>query len=247
MPHLNAPPLVSCRRLVGKCAFHLGEYQQAELAYRRAAAARPELPGAWRGLAELAAATGSPALLAEASAKLVRGQRHRAASQVARLPAIQPARLPACLLSRALATPRRAPRPCSSSSCPRTTRSAGKPAAPWPTPSAARATCPAPSARCARCCCCPAAPSLSGRRRGWTCSAGWQTCRYVRVRVYVPPGIGGVGGRLCGGGVVGQRSALEPASGARHSAACEPTPTPTGHVHPAVADAPALAPPAPHS
>lgn len=65
------PPLPACS-LIGKAAFHLGEHQQSELAYRKAVEANPAGLPAWRGLAELGTATGSAGGAVEAYQKLVR-------------------------------------------------------------------------------------------------------------------------------------------------------------------------------
>jgi len=57
--------------LIGKAACFLKEYQQGELAYRRALEARPELIAAWEGLAELFAASNNVAGEVEANERLV--------------------------------------------------------------------------------------------------------------------------------------------------------------------------------
>lgn len=58
--------------LIGKAAFHLKEYEQAELAYRRALEAKPGLVQAWEGLAEVFAASNNTTGEIEACERLVR-------------------------------------------------------------------------------------------------------------------------------------------------------------------------------
>jgi superkiller protein 3 len=58
-------------RLIGKAAFHLKEYEQSELAYRRALEAEPGLLEAWEGLAEVFAASNNLAGEIEANEQLV--------------------------------------------------------------------------------------------------------------------------------------------------------------------------------
>ncbi len=57
--------------LIGRAAYHLKEYEQAELAYRRAMEAKPGLLQAWEGLAQVFAASGNIAGEIEANEHLV--------------------------------------------------------------------------------------------------------------------------------------------------------------------------------
>jgi superkiller protein 3 len=57
--------------LIGEAAFHLKEYEQSELAYRRALETKPGLLDAWQGLAEVFAASGNIAGEIEANERLV--------------------------------------------------------------------------------------------------------------------------------------------------------------------------------
>lgn len=68
--------------LIGKAAYHLKEYQQAELAYRRALETKPSLLEAWQGLAEVFKASNNTSGEIEANERLVRDQPfiHRIAS-----------------------------------------------------------------------------------------------------------------------------------------------------------------------
>lgn len=59
-------------RLIGRAAQELGEYGQAELAYRKALEVRGDSLAAWAGLARLSAATGNTAGAVEANEKAVR-------------------------------------------------------------------------------------------------------------------------------------------------------------------------------
>ena len=60
--------------LIGQAAFHLKEYEQAELAYRRALEANPSLSQqrAWEGLAQVFAASNNASGEIEANEHLVR-------------------------------------------------------------------------------------------------------------------------------------------------------------------------------
>ena len=59
------------RRLIGRAAHELGEFGQAELAFRRALGVAADCLPAWAGLARLAAATGNNAAAIEANEKTV--------------------------------------------------------------------------------------------------------------------------------------------------------------------------------
>jgi tetratricopeptide (TPR) repeat protein len=58
-------------RLIGKSAYHLGEHDQADLAYRKALEVNSDAAPAWKGLAELHTATGNSEKAAEAYLHLV--------------------------------------------------------------------------------------------------------------------------------------------------------------------------------
>lgn len=60
------------RRLIGRAAHELGEWQQAELAYRKALDVQPNCVAAWTGLARLFAASGNAVGAVEANEKVVR-------------------------------------------------------------------------------------------------------------------------------------------------------------------------------
>lgn len=60
-------------RLIARAAQELGEYGQAELAYRKVLDIRGDSPAGWAGLARLYAATGNTAGAVEANEKAVRG------------------------------------------------------------------------------------------------------------------------------------------------------------------------------
>ena len=70
----NRHALLPCR-LVGRAAYELGEFSQAELAFRRALGVAPDCLPAWTGLARLAAATGNTTAAIEANEKVVRDGR----------------------------------------------------------------------------------------------------------------------------------------------------------------------------
>ena len=58
--------------LIGRAAYHMGEYDQAELGYRRALEAKPGFLKAWEGLVELFATTNNVLGEIEANEQLVR-------------------------------------------------------------------------------------------------------------------------------------------------------------------------------
>jgi tetratricopeptide (TPR) repeat protein len=59
--------------LIGKAALGLEEFEQAELAYRRALESKPDLLSAWEGLALVHAAAGNTVGEVEANERLVSG------------------------------------------------------------------------------------------------------------------------------------------------------------------------------
>ena len=70
-PRPARSPRCTHRSLIGKAAFHLGEHQQSELAYRKALDVNAAGLPAWKGLAELAGGSGNTAGAVEALGKLV--------------------------------------------------------------------------------------------------------------------------------------------------------------------------------
>ena len=58
--------------LIGRAACGLKEFEQAELAYRRALEIKPDFLAAWEGLADLFAASGNTGGQVEANERLVR-------------------------------------------------------------------------------------------------------------------------------------------------------------------------------
>lgn len=86
---------------MGEAASHLGEQQQAEVAYRRAVAAAADRLPAWQGLAELFAATGDLPGAVEANQRLVRftaGRPSAAGPPRAPPPSLHAAALTSCSL-----------------------------------------------------------------------------------------------------------------------------------------------------
>lgn len=109
-PEPSCPTAMHCWpcRLVGRAAHELGEFSQAELAFRRALGVTPDGLPAWAGLARLAAATGNTAAAIEANEKAVswwRGPAYNDSCQQRRMPACSQPCGPLALLGFPAASP----------------------------------------------------------------------------------------------------------------------------------------------